>query len=98
MFIKGNYENVASLKSALGIPSTEKLGFYDNDKSYQCWVTVPTTQVCITVPKDIDPSKPIVVQSTIRPFTIESKVGLSFMALWVFNGTEEKNKEVMLEM
>ena len=90
--IKGNYKSFSELKSDLGVNGS--LDFYDNDKSIQCWVTTTEIQVCITCPEDIDPSKSIVVQSSIREFTIEKKKGQKFMALWVFNGTTEGAKEV----
>ena len=100
MLIQGNYPNFTALKAALGAKDAE-LGFYDNDKSLQCWITNSEAQICITIPKnsqgraDLDPKKPVVVQSSVREFTIEKKLGQTFVALWVFNGYEEKNKEVL---
>jgi hypothetical protein len=84
--IKGNYSNLDALKSDLNIVGG--LDFYENqNKTEQCWVTNPITQVCITIPEDLDDNAEIAVMSSIREFT--KKEG-SFMALWVYNPSEVK--------
>ena len=94
MIIQGNYPNFTALKAALGSADIA-LSFYDNDKSMQCWVTNSESQICITTPKDTDPASPIVVQSSIREFTMEKKKGQKFLALWVFNGDSADDRETL---
>ena len=100
MIIEGNYSNFAALKAALGATDIT-MKFYDNGKSVQFWITTTKTQVCLTIPKnpeggvDLDPDSPIVVQTSIREFTMEKKKGQTFMALWIFNGNPAEDKEIL---